>query len=293
MLTITVMLWAGNAVAGKFAIGHISPMVLTLSRWVIALCIITIIGRHHIRSDWPIIRDNWLYFLLMGGFGFMGFNFALYLSLHYTSAINVTIEQTAMPLLIFLFNFVFYRVGIRWLQVFGYTFTVVGVVVVATYGQPWILITEGAAGVNRGDLIMLVGSLFYAAYSVALRSKPDIHWQSNLAALIAGGVIFSLFGLAYEGYADDLIWPHSWQGYAAAIYAGTLPSLVSQGFFMAGVATLGANRAGLYINLVPVFAALFAVILLGETLFTFHAIAFLLVVGGVLIAQRASKINKA
>ena len=288
MLIITAMLWAGNAVAGKFALGHISPMVLTLSRWTIALCVISIIGRHHIQKDWQVIRANWHYFLLMGGFGFMGFNFALYLSLHYTSAINVTIEQTAMPLLIFLFNFVIYRIRIRWLQIFGYAFTVLGVIVVATYGEPWNLITQGGAGINRGDLIMLVGSLFYAAYSVGLRSKPNIHWQSNLTALIAGGVIFSLFGLVYELQAGDVIWPHSVTGFAVAIYAGILPSLVSQGFFMSGVAALGANRAGLYINLVPVFAALFAVVLLGETLFTFHALAFLLVVGGVLIAQQAT-----
>lgn len=287
LLVITALFWGGNAIAGKFGIGHVSPMVLTFSRWIIALCVISIIGRKHIRHDWSKLKARWLYLLLMGGFGYTAFNFALYSALHYTSAINITIEQTAMPFFIFVISFFVYRTGITVLQVIGYAFTVIGVIITATNGSPLALL-EGSGGFNRGDLIMLGGGLFYAAYSVGLRAKPDIHWQSLLAALIAGGVVFASFGLFYEAIRGELLWPTTLQGLAVVTYAGILPSLVSQGFFLVGVAALGANRAGIFINLVPVFAAILSVLLLGEQLHFYHALAFMLVVGGVLIAQRGT-----
>jgi len=289
LLTITALGWAGNAVAGKFAIGHISPMALTSMRWVIAFILISIIGWKHIRNDWPVIRKNWLYLLLMGGFGYTGFNFCLYTGVIYTSAVNITIEQTAMPLLIFAMNFVLYRTGVTWIQTLGYVLTLIGVLITATNGAPLELFSSGVSGLNRGDVIMLIGCLFYAGYSVGLRSKPDIHFQSFLASLIAGGVIFSIFGLMFEFSSGDLMLPVTLQGMLAGIYAGVIPSLVSQGFFMIGVAALGANRAALYINLVPVFAALLVVLLLDEPVYLYHAVAFGIVVLGVLLSQRVAK----
>ena len=192
-----------------------------------------------------------------------------------------------MPFFIFAISFLIYRTGITALQIIGYALTVIGVIVTATNGDPLALF-KGSGGFNRGDLIMLGGGLFYAAYSVGLRAKPQIHWQSFLAALIAGGVVFALFGLIFEAARGNMEWPSTAQGAAVVLYAGIFPSLVSQGFFLVGVNALGANRAGIFINLVPVFAAILSVILLDETLRTYHAVAFLLVAGGVLIAQRGT-----
>ena len=288
LLTITALFWGGNAIAGKFAIGHVSPMVLTFGRWAVALVVIGFIGRKHIASDFEKMRARWVYLLMMGGFGYTAFNFALYTALPYTSAINITIEQTAMPFFIFVISYLVYRTQIGLLQIFGYGLTVIGVIITATNGTPLALL-EGTSGLNRGDLIMLGGGLFYAAYSVGLRAKPDIHWQSLLAALVAGGVVFAAVGLLYELTRGELVVPTTIQGMAVVAYAGIFPSLVSQGFFLAGVAAIGANRAGIFINLVPVFAAILSVMMLGETLYAYHALAFVLVAGGVLIAQRGTR----
>jgi len=93
----------------------------------------------------------------------------------------------------------------------------------------------------------------------------------------------------FEFSSGDLMLPVTLQGMLAGIYAGVIPSLVSQGFFMIGVAALGANRAALYINLVPVFAALLVVLLLDEPVYLYHAVAFGIVVLGVLLSQRVAK----
>ena len=276
--------WAGNAIAGKYAVGHISPMVLTFSRWSIALIIISIFAHRNIRDDWKIIQKNWFYLLLMGGFGYTAFNFLLYSALKFTSSVNVAIEQTAMPLLIFIMSFIIYRTRVTFWQIGGYWLTFIGVVLAVSHGQPFSLFEIST--LNQGDLIMLCAGLFYAGYSVALRHKPEMHFSSFFAAAIAGGVVFSIGGLIYEAAVQQMQWPNTAQGIAVVIYTGIVPSLISQGCFILGVAALGANRAGLYINLVPVFTALMAVILLADSLYPYHLFAFLLTAGGVIIASK-------
>ena len=288
LLTITAMLWAGNVVFGKAAVDHISPMVLTFMRWAIALAVIAVVGRHHIRKDWPVLKSRWRYLFVMGGFGYCVFNIMLYSALRYTSPVNATIEQSATPLFIFVLNFPIFRTLLTGLQAFGYALTVAGVVICATYGEPLKLFSAGTGVLNRGDVLVIVSALIYALYSVSLRARPDVHWISFLAALIAGSLVCSTVAVSYEIITDTAIWPTTLIGIGTAVYAGLFPSLLSQGFFMVGVAAIGANRAGLYVNIVPVFAALFAVLFLDEQLFAYHAIAFILVVGGVMLAQRTA-----
>lgn len=281
-------MWGGNAIAGKFAVGHISPMALTLFRWAIALAVVSAIAAPHIKNDWPVIKKHWIYLTLMGGIGYTSFNFFLYSALQYTSAINVTLEQSAMPIIIFLLNFALYKTGVTWLQVVGYCLTLVGVVVVVSSGDPVTFVMSGGEGVNRGDVLMLGAALCYGGYSVALRSKPPMHWLSFLTALVAAALVFAIAGASFEAASGNLQFPTTLQGLLVAVYAGIFPSLLSQGFFIKGVEMLGANAAGLYINLVPVFGALLAVLLLSESLFLFHAIAFVLVVGGITMAQQSA-----
>ncbi|MEM9734733.1 MAG: DMT family transporter [Pseudomonadota bacterium] len=286
LLAITTFIWGGNAIAGKFAVGHISPMVLTMFRWGIALAIVAIIARPHLKADWPEMKANWLYLLLMGGFGYTAFNFCLYSALQYQTAVNVTLEQSAMPVVIFILNLVIYRIGIRWMQIVGYALTMIGVVVVVSAGDPLSLLGENRPPLNRGDLYMLAAAIFYGGYSTALRSKPQMHWLSFLTALVAAALLFAMAGATFETAQGNALWPTTVQGVLVALFTGIFPSLVSQGFFIKGVEALGANMAGLYINLVPVFGALLAVAMLGESLHVFHAVAFVLVVGGITIAQR-------
>ncbi len=284
-LALTTFIWGGNAVAGKFAVGHVSPMMLTFCRWGIALALIAFIARNHVRRDWPVIRQNWIYLMLMGGVGYTAFNFFLYSGLQYITAINVALEQAAMPVVIFIGSFLLYRTRVTGFQILGYILTLFGVLVVVTAGDPLSLFASSGPDLNRGDLLMLFAALCYGGYSTALRSKPQMHWQSFLTCLVAGALVFATLGIAFEASFGNLIIPTTFQGLLVVVYAGIFPSLVSQGLFIRGVEALGANAAGLYINLVPIFGAILAVALLGESLFYFHVVAFVLVAGGILIAQ--------
>ena len=109
LLVLTTLFWGGNAIAGKLAVGHVSPMLLTALRWGIAMVILWLIGRKQLRTDWQLVRGKLPLLMALGFLGFAVFNIALYSALLYTTAINVSIEQAAMPMLIFAANFLLFR----------------------------------------------------------------------------------------------------------------------------------------------------------------------------------------
>ncbi|HSX73283.1 MAG TPA: DMT family transporter [Shinella sp.] len=280
-LCITALFWGANSVAGKLAVGHVSPMTLTTLRWLIALSIVLILMLPQVRRDWPMIRRHWLQLLLYGAFGFTAFNALLYTALGYTSAINAVIEQAGIPMLIFVFNFVLFRIQASFAQVLGFTVTLVGVLVTAAHGEFSAL---AELEFNFGDALMLCACIVYAAYTVSLRWKPDMHWQSFIAAPVLGALLSAIPLFLWEVSRGDAISPDA-TGWAVVLYAGIFPSLLSQVLYVRGVEMIGANRAGLFINAIPVFGTILSVVLIGETMHMFHVVALLLVLGGIAIAE--------
>ncbi len=282
LLTLTTLLWAGNAIAGKLAAGVISPVALTFARWLLACVAFYFFARPHLNSDWPAIRKSLPLLFGLGALGFSAFNFGLYGALHYTTAINVTIEQSAMPVLIIFANYLFFSVRITGLQAVGVLLTIIGVLVTATRGSPLAVLESG---VNRGDVVMMLAVLLYGSYTVALRFRPDIHWTSLMFVLTCSAAVFALPFYAVEilRYGFRMPGPEAW---AIIAYTVIFPSMMSQAFFIRGVAMLGANRAGLFINLVPIFGALLAVLILGESFRPYHMVGLALVLGGIAIAER-------
>ena len=283
LLTLTTLFWGGNAVAGKFAVGEVSPLLLTALRWLIAVSILTLLARRHLVRDWPVIRQNLRYLFLLGAFGYAVFNAALYTSLKYTTAINVTILQAAMPMMIFALNFLAFRTHIHWAQALGYAVTLVGVLLIASNGDITLL---ADLALNRGDVIILIGIFIYACYSVALHSRPSIHWLSFLTVLVAAAAATSLAIASIEIIDGSVIWPTSVTAWSVILYTVIFPSLFSQALFARGVELIGSNRAGLFMNLVPIFGSILAVLLLGEAFQVYHGVALMLVIGGITIAQK-------
>lgn len=282
LLTLTTLFWGGNAVAGKFAVGEVSPLLLTALRWLIAVTLLLALSHRHVARDWPIIRRHLPYLFALGAFGFAAFNAALYTSLKYTTAINVTILQAAMPMIIFGLNFIIFRTRIHWAQALGYSVTLLGVLFTASNGQLSLL---ADFAFNKGDAIMLVGAFIYSSYSVALRARPELHWLSFMTVLVAAAALTSILFASTEIINGTVIWPTSTTAWSVILYTVVFPSVLGQAMFARGVELIGSNRAGLFMNLVPIFGAFLAVILLGEVFHMYHALALALVVGGIIIAQ--------
>ena len=283
MLVLTMAFWGGNAVAGKFAVGEISPFVLTFLRWTLAALIVISFAWPHLRRDWPTIKASFPYLGGMGAMGFAVFAGLLYLGLVTTTAINATIIQAAMPMFIFALNFAFFRTAATPLQVLGYSLTLVGVAIAAGQGDLSGLL---ALDLNQGDLFVILAAIVYAGYSVALRQKPSMHWLSFLTVLFVAGSLASIPFVIAESLTGHAIWPHSTTGWTVLAFVTLLPSLLAQAFFIRGNEVLGSNAAGLFLNLIPIMGAIFSVALLAERFHLFHAASLALVLGGIALAQR-------
>jgi drug/metabolite transporter (DMT)-like permease len=283
MLVVTTAFWGGNAVAGRFAVGDVSPFVLTFLRWTLAALIVLTFAWQHLKRDWPTIRAHLPYLGGMGAMGFGVFAGLLYLGLVSTTAINATIIQAAMPMFIFALNFAVFRTATTPLQIIGYALTLLGVAVAAGRGD---LLGVFALEFNRGDLFVILASVVYAGYSVSLRQKPQMHWLSFLCILFAAGALASIPFVVVETLTGRAIWPSSTTAWIVLAYVTLLPSLVAQALFIRANEVLGSNAAGLFLNLIPIMGAIFSVALLGERFHLFHAMALALVLGGIALAQR-------
>lgn len=283
-MTITALFWGGNAVAGKLAVGHVSPFALTTFRWATACLIILPFALPRLRQDWPEIRRNLPFLFFLGATGFAIFNNLMYLALNYTSAINVAIEQASMPLFVFALNFILFQIRTTWLRISGYILTLLGVVITATGGE---FTSAALPTINIGDLLMICGMMAYGVYSVFLKNKPEIHILGLFFVLAVSALVTSIPFTAYEAASGRLILPDM-QGIWVILYTAVFPSIVSQLFWVRGLDLVGSNLGGLFVNLVPIFGSLLAVIILGEQFQLFHAAALALVLGGIWIAQKAT-----
>jgi drug/metabolite transporter (DMT)-like permease len=282
LLTLTTLFWGGNSVAGKMASGEISPMLLTFARWAVAALIVFAFAMPDIRRDWPVIRGNMGRLFLFGALGFTLFNVILYTALTKTSAVSSSIVQAAIPASVYALNFLIFRVKTTVWQITGFIVTLCGVMAVAARGDIGRL---ASLDLNQGDALVLAAVVIYSLYTVCLRFKPNISWKSLIAALSLSAALTSVPFALWEWSSGGLILPGS-KGLMIVLYTGIFPSILSQVFFIRGVELIGANRAGIFTNLIPIFGTGLAILIIGEPLETFHIAGLVLAVAGIWLAER-------
>ena len=285
LLLICTACWGGNAVAARFAVGEVSPLLLTFLRWVGVSIIICIIAYPTIVRNASLLKARWVYLFCMGALGFTGFNVLFYLSAYYTTAINIGIFQGALPVFVLLGTFLLYREPISLVQLGGIILTIIGVIIVAIRGDINQLRTFTF---NIGDLLILLACLIYSIYTIFLRQKPDVPGVAMFGVISVAAMLASFPFAVFELVAGSIIWPSD-KGALVILFVIIFPSFMSQLFFIKGVQLIGASRAGVFINMVPIFASVFSVILIGETFESYHMIGLILVLTGIAIAERMGK----
>ncbi len=281
LLTLSPLFWAGNTVASRLAVGEVSPMALTTYRWSGVLLLLLIFARRAVIADWPAMKPRLGYILTMGALGFTFFNAFYYVAAHFTSAVNIGIIQGALPGLVFVFAFVITGTRAGWGQIAGMATTLVGVGVIAVKGD---IGTLASLDFNVGDLMMLGACVVYALYTVLLPRRPKISGLSFFAGLSVAALLTSLPFLAGEIAMGEYRAPTPF-GWLVVAYCAVFPSVISQIFFVRGVELVGPGRAGVFINLIPVFASILAVAILGESFHLYHALSLALVLGGIFWAE--------
>lgn len=282
LLGLCGIFWAGNAISSRLAVGEITPLTLVFLRWVLVLSVLWPIYGAQVRAHWPEIKPRLTSVILMGTLGFTAFNVLFYLAGHYTTAINIGILQGAMPIFVLAGAFLAHGARVTLMQVAGVLITSVGVLVVATRGAPLAILE---IEFNRGDLLMLAACVLYAFYAVALRKRPSMPGPAFFTLLALIAAVTSLPLLAFEALTAGLTMPTT-KGLLVMAFVAIFPSCLAQLYFMRGVDLIGPGRAGVFLNLVPVFTAILAVVLLGEPFAMHHLIALVLVISGILLSQR-------
>ena len=283
MLIGTALCWGGHAVINRIAVGEISPMLLVMLRWLGVVILVSIFANKYIRQDWPILKKHLPYLFCMGALGYAIFNAIFYVSGHYTRAINIGILQGSIPVFVLLGSFIAYQTRISSLQTIGVLVTILGVCTVSFGGYGF---DKASFTFATGDILMIVACVLYAGYTIGLRNRPSCSSLGLFAMLAFSALLTSLPFVAGEYALGNLQCPTP-KGWIIVGLVTLFPSFLAQIFFIKGVETIGPGRAGVFVNLVPVFAAILAVTVLNEPFEIFHAAALVLVLGGIYLSERS------
>jgi len=287
MLVTPPLLWAGNAIAGRMISTLASPFIVNFVRWSIALLILLPLGRAVLRRDsglWP----HWKRFALLGLLGTSLYNGLLYLALHTSSPINVTLVGASMPIFMMAIGRVFFGVHFSGKQIAGALLSITGVILVLCRGDWHLLRTLHLV---PGDMIMIAATIIWSVYSwlLAHPTEPAAirqNWSGFLLAQVMFGAAWAgLFG-AGEWAVGQTQFTWGWPLALGLLYVSTAPAIIALGLWSAGVARVGPNIASFFSNLIPLFTALMSSAFLGELPQPYHGAAFLLIAGGIVLSSR-------
>lgn len=291
LLTLPPLLWAGNAVAGKLAVGSAPPVALNFARWLLAFVVLWPLGRRAL-ADRAALWQRRHYLSALGLLGMGSYNALQYLALHSSSPLNVTLIAASSPVWMLAIGALRHGVRPRRQDVLGALLSLLGVVWVITRGD---LHRLRELHVAVGDLLMLLAIVTWALYSWLLArppasmqgaARPDWDWAAFLLAQTVFGLGWCGLASGVEAVVGDGRWHWTPWLPVMLLYVALGPSLLAYRCWGLGVATVGPAVAAFFGNLTPVFAALLSAALLGESPQPFHAVAFALIVAGIVVSSR-------
>jgi drug/metabolite transporter (DMT)-like permease len=280
LLTLAVLFWSGNFVVGRAVRADIPPIALAFWRWTCASLLVVFLAWPHLKPDLPMVKRHWPILTLLSILGVASFNTLVYTGLKWTIALNAFLMQAMMPVLIVALSFLLFREKISGRQTLGVVLSLGGAMVIIVQGNINTLLS---LSLNQGDILIFMAVVCYAGYSVLLRRRSPMHPLSFLSVTF---IIGSLILLPFYLWETFTLCPiHFNRSTLLAIgYVAVFPSIVSYFCFNRGVELVGANRAGLFMYLMPVFGSLMAIGFLGESLHWYHGAGIILIAPGILLA---------
>jgi drug/metabolite transporter (DMT)-like permease len=285
LLSLTSLFWAGNAVVGRFAAGRVPPVTLSFLRWTFAFLIVLPFAWPHLKRDWPAISARLPLMLTLSAAGIGAFNTLQYISLQYTTALNVLLLQSVGPLFIAVWSLILLGIRLTLAQGIGIAVSTCGVIAIVTQGNPMLL---SNITLNRGDMLFLLAMLIFGGYSVLALKRPAMHALSFAAFTFGIGALCILPVFAWE-LATHPAMELAWSSFLTIGYVSLFPSVLAYLCYNRGFALIGANRAAPFIHLVPVFGSVLAIVVLGERPMPSHLVGYVLVLCGIFVAARKPK----
>jgi drug/metabolite transporter (DMT)-like permease len=221
------------------------------------------------------------------GFFMIGSTTLVLVALNMTSAINVSLINAVQPTLTVLFGRLFFKEALNTRRTVGIVCGVVGVAVMVSRADLALL-----AGLDfqPGDFVALLAMCGFSGYALNLHRLPrDLSGVESLFAItVAGTALLLPFYLV-----ESMVWktvPVSPTSIGAILALALLVSVFGNLMWNAGNRLIGPARAAIFINLIPVFGTVLAMVFLDERLYRYHLTGGGLVALGLYLAavQRRS-----
>ena len=287
MLVFATLFWAGNFMVGKLAfLTNIPPMSLVFYRWSLVWLILLPFTIKEIIKHKSIILNNLplLFFLALTSVGL--FNSFTYLSLVHTQVINASLFNTAIPAIIILLCFIFQIEKTNKFQIFGLILAVFGILSIITKLNLSVLLS---LNFNKGDLIMIGGVITWGLYSAFLkRKKFTLPLLTLVQVLCTFGLIFIFPQFFYE-YSQGQLIKFDTNLVYILIFLALFPSIGSYYCWAGAVSIIGANRAGIFLSLIPLFSTIMAITFFNEQFQFFHLIGAVLIILGLFLSNKELK----
>jgi len=287
MLVCATLFWAGNFTIGKFAyLENIPPYSLAFLRWCFVWIILFPFTHKEILKLKKNIKNNISLFSILGFTSVCIFTSFTYNALNYTQVINASLFNTAIPVSIILVCFLLKIEKTNIFQISGLLISVLGILAIITRLDLNILLS---LNFNKGDLFMIGAIIAWGIYSAYLRKQT---FNVSLLALVH---IICTFGLMFllPLFISDII-----QGkiieissnlFYILIYIAIFPSIGSYYCWAGAVSIIGANRAGIFLSLIPLFSTIFAILFFNEKFLFFHLIGSILIILGLFLSNKKIK----
>jgi drug/metabolite transporter (DMT)-like permease len=286
MLVLAAVFFSSNIVIGRAVHADVPPVALSFFRWITASLIFLPFSIGPLRRQWRLVLSRWKPFLGLAVCGMLFGNTVMYMGLHYTTALNAGIVVLSRPLLIVMLSWIFLHTPATRRQMAGMAVAMAGVFAIVVRGDVTLITT---LQFNKGDLLMLFASVGVAAYSVILpAAAKDLHPSIAVQVPMTLGILVLIPAYGFEAAYMETI-RFDTVTVSAILAIAIFPSILAIWFINRGIMAIGPSRAGVFNYLTPVCIAILAISFLGEILEVYHAIGFVSVVAGIVIATRRRK----
>ncbi len=289
LLILTTLFWSGNFIVGKAAsIYQIPPFSLNFYRWLFAFLILLPFTFKEILSHKKYILDNISFFIILGITSITIFNSIVYYSLYYTQVISGVLMISTIPVWIMFIASILKIEKTNLFQIIGVILSLIGVVFIITKADIELI---KSLDFNKGDLSMVVAMFAWATYSALLRKKTyEISQIALLEIIIICGLVFLIPIYFIEMSSGNLIILGK-PFILTLIYVVLFPGILAFLFWIKGIAIIGANRAGVFLHLMPIFGALMAMVIFKEKFMFYHSLGAIFIIAGIILSNKNKKIE--
>ena len=283
LLTLSSFFWSGNFFTGKLAsIYDLTPFKLSFFRWFLAFLILLPFTLSEIKKKLDIYKENFFLMISVSILGVAVFNSLSYISLRTTLVINASLMTSITPVLIIVFSWFIYKTKTTYSQFAGIFLSLIGALCIVLKGNIANLLN---LNFTPGDLWMLTAVFSWGLYSVLLKKIDNrLSQLATLEVMIIIGLIFIFPFYVYESLNNGFF-PNKIIDFYMIFYVSIFAGIISFFCWNKGVSVIGANRAGLFLHLIPVFSSIWAIYFLNETFSFYHFIGALFIVTGIILSN--------